>query len=347
MDMLTDTSPLKTVQFNHPYFQTNVAGYFHLDQADRQPVYVVNLGDQAAIVSFRAIRQDILMGDDEADRAMLHAVSEALRFVREIHMGDTLPNEIVSGEASWEPEGRHRKTADQRVVAAMVKWSEGWDGSISDVEDLRKFTTEHVNQEKIALALRRLDKMVDDGSHGLTRIQPVLKRLAKELSYIEAQRETLQRIRRIGKILEHIRRIGGGQAGDTEEVTSVLRLYKLMMAALDKVLASVDDQVVEFLAAVSEPETLFAHIRQVRDELRYQLMAWEEPLPEWDTVNRKNIDSFDVTSKIGDLYRFLAPRFAPVDEWVRIDQYKEGATAGDGADSEEGAEQRSLGGMVW
>lgn len=343
MNALSGTSPLRTVQFQHPYFQTNANGFFHLDPADHRPVYVVNLGDQNAIVSLPSIRQELLLGDNGEDTAMLDAVGEALKFVDEIHMGDTLPDEIVNGEASWEPESRHRKVADRRVVAAMVKWSEGWDGPISELDDLQKFTDEHVDQEKIAQALHRLHKTVDGEGQGLLRIQPVLKKLATELSYIEAQRETIVRIRRIGKILEHIRRIGGGQAGDSQEVVGVLRSFKPMIEMFNKELASVDDKVAEFLSAVSEHETLFEHMRQVRNELRYQLKAWDEYLPEWDTVNRKNVDAFDVASKIGDLYRFLAPQFAPIDEWVRIDQYKEGATADDGADSEESAEQRSPG----
>jgi hypothetical protein len=336
--MLSEAPPPKTVQFHHPFFQTNAGGYFHLDQADRRPVYVINLGDQAGIVSIQSIRQELLLGDHGDDQAMLEAVSEALKFVDEIHMGDSLPNEIVNGEASWEPETRHRKIADQRVVAAMVKWSEKWDGPITDVEDLRQFTAQYVDQEKIARALRRLDETVGEEGHGLTRIQPVLKRLAKELSYIEAQRETLERIRRIGRILEHVRRVGGGQSSDTHEVTSVLRLFKLMMRSLDDRLASVDEQVREFLAAVSAHETLFEHIRSVRDDLRHQLMAWDETLSQWDSVTRKDIESTDITPKIGDLYRFLAPRYAPTDDWVRIDQFKESAGSDGGADSGESAQ---------
>jgi len=335
------------VKFKHSFFETNANGFFHLDPADQRPVYVISLGDQSGIVSFQSIRQELLLGDNGEDEAMLDAVGEALKFVGEIHMGDTLPNEIVTGEASWEPKQRHRTTADRRVVAAMVKWSEGWDGPISELADLQKFTVEHVDQEKIAQALKRLNEKVDGEGQGLSRIQPVLKRLAKELSYIEAQRETLERIRRIGKILEHIRRVGGGQASDTHDVSGVIRLFKQMMAMFDKELASVDDQVAEFLAAVSAHEALFVHIRQVRNELRCQLMVWDEYLPEWDSVNRKNVDAFDVTTKIGDLYRFLAPRYAPTDEWVRIDQYKGGAAADDGADSEKSAVQPALVGQVW
>ena len=345
--MSSEASPLKTVRFHHPFFQTNADGYFHLDQADRRPVYVIKLGDQAGIVSLQSIRQELLLGGHEEDEAMLDAVGEALKFVDEVHMGDTLPSEIVTGEASWEPESRHRKIADQRVVAAMVKWSEGWDGPISEFEDLRWFTAEFVDQEKIARALRRLDETVGNRSSGLRRIQPVLKGLARELSYIEAQRETLERIRRIGRILEHVRRVGGGQSSDTHEVTSVLRLFRLMMKTFDEALSSVDDQVAEFLAAVSAHETLFDHIRQVRDELRHQLMAWEELLTHWDEVTRKNIEITDVAPKIGDLYRFLAPRYAPTDDWVRIDQFREGVAANGGADVDESAERPSRAGQVW
>jgi len=347
LNALSEASSLRTVQFQHVFFQTNANGYFHLDQADRRPVYVINLGDQAGIVSFQSIRQELLLGDNGADEAMLDAVGEALKFVDEIHLGDSLPPEVVTGEASWEPLPRHRATADRRVVAAMVKWSEGWEGPISELDDLRRFTNEHVDQEKIAQALERLHTTVDGEGQGLTRIQPVLKKLARELSYIEAQRETIERIKRIGRILEHIRRIGGGQSGDTNEVTGVLRSFKPMIGMFNYKLASVDDQVAEFLAAVSANEALFVHIRQVRNEMRHHLMTWDELLPGWDVVTRKNIDTIDVAPMVSDLYRFLAPRFAPIDEWVRIDQFTESTGADEGADSEESAEKRFRAAMQW
>ena len=311
---------MRTVQFQHPFFHINADGYFHVDRTDRRPVYVINLGDQGGIISFQSIRRELLLGNDGADQTMLNAVGEVLKFVNEIHLGDALPSEIVNGEASWEPEAHHRKVADQRVVAAMVKWSEGWDGPISELNDLRQFTAQHVDHDKIARALRRLDKTVGTESHGLTRIQPVLEKLAKELSYIEAQRETLERIRRIGRLLEHIRRAGGGQANDPHEIAAVLRVFKIMMKTLDKELASVDDQVAEFLAAVSAHETLYEHIRRVRDQLRSQLISWEEPLTHWENVTRKDIDLTEVAPKVGYLYRFLAPLYAPVDKWVRTAQ---------------------------
>jgi hypothetical protein len=87
---------------------------------------------------------------------VLDVVGEALKFVSEIYMGDNPPPEIVTG-----------------------------------LEDLRRFSNEHVNQGKIAQAPNWLHTNVDGESQGLTRIQPVLKEFAKELSYIEVQRETI------------------------------------------------------------------------------------------------------------------------------------------------------------
>lgn len=74
---------------------------------------------------------------------------------------------------------------------SMVKWSEGRQGPVSELEDLQRFSNEHVNQGKIAQAPNWLHTNVDGESQGLTRIQPVLKEFAKELSYIEVQRETI------------------------------------------------------------------------------------------------------------------------------------------------------------
>ncbi len=323
------------MRFNHPYFEVNEGGYFKLDPADRRPVYMVNLGDQTGMVSMQAVRKVLLLDHAENDIAMLDRVGEALRFVPEIHLGDGLPSEIFDGEASWEIEEHHCKIADRRVVAAMVKWSEGWEGQITELGALQQFTEEYVNQEKVARALKRLDKTVGQESHGLSRIQPVLERLTKELSYIEALRETVEQVRRIGKILEYIRRVGGVRAGDTEDVTAVLRLFKPMMATLDERLASVDDQVTDFLAAVSEHETLYKHIQEVRDELRFELSNWEGLLAQWRDISPKNVDLADFAPKVADLYRFLAPWYSPVDEWELRDRRYDAGAPSQGAGPDE------------
>ena len=63
-------------------------------------------------------------------------------------------------------------------------------------------------------------------------------------------------------------------------------------------------------------------------------MAWEEPLAKWDKVTPKSFDLEEVAPMIGDLYRFLAPLYAPVDEWVRMGKFQEIIEPDRGVDSE-------------
>ncbi len=60
----------------------------------------------------------------------------------------------------------------------------------------------------------------------------------------------------------------------------------------------------------------------MRNDLHQELMIWEEPLAQWEEVTEQNFDASEVAPKVADLYRFLAPLYAPVDEWERIDNYR-------------------------
>ncbi len=328
MGVSADRSSLRTVQFEHTFFRTNADGFFRLDETDRRPVYVINLGDQTGIVSFPAIRQELMVGDCIGDQAMLDAVGEALKFVRDIRIGDTLPSEIINGKASWRPEAHHQTIANRRVLAALVKWSEGRDESVTQPNNLQRFLAEHVDRAVISRALRRLDEEVGDDGQGLTNIQPVLMGLAKELSYIEALRETVGRVRRIGTLLDCVRYSSGSQANDAHEIAAVLRVFTHMMRSFDKKLKSIDDQVGDIVGAVSAHQSFRKHIRQARNQLRSELLAWDEPLAHWQSVTVQNLDLAEIAPKVSELYRFLAPLYSPVDEWVRLGSHHELIEAG-------------------
>lgn len=314
-------SDSQTVGFSHTFFRTNANGFFRLDSTARRPVYVIDLGDQAGIVSIQSILREFTPGEDDADIAMLEAVAEALKYVTNIHIGDTFPTEMVNGEASWEPAARHCKIANKRVVAAMVQWSEGMDESVAEEINLRNFLAEQVDQKKIARALRRLEAALGGKGGRASEVQSILLGLTKELSYIEAQRELVGRVGRIGGLLEYIRRAGGSHAGDAHEISAVLRLFNIMMQKFCDELAVVDSRIADIFSAVSANETVCARIRQARDQLQGQLVACEDILMHWEGVSQHNIDLSNVASPIATLYRFLAPLYSPVDEWVRQDSF--------------------------
>ena len=321
MNAAAPAGVLKTVEFQHPYFRTNADGYFRLDDTNRRPVYVVSLGDQAGIVSFYSIRQELMAGEHGADQAMLDAVAAALNYVAEIRIGDDLPSEIVTGEASWQPAPHHAKLASGRVVASLVKWHELHSDPIARPHQLQRFLSAKVDRAKISAALRALDDAVGAELGGMLALNPILKEMVGKLAYIEALRESIERVRRIGDILETVRRIGGGQANDTHEVAAVLRVFNHMMRSFDDQLCSIDTRLHDMPAAVGDTAALYEHMRGVRNRLRCQLVAWEDQLDIWQGVDRNQIKLTEVAPKVGALYRFLAPQYSPVDEWERRESY--------------------------
>ena len=96
-----------------------------------------------------------------------------------------------------------------------------------------------------------------------------------------------------------------------------------MIGMFDEQLASVDQHIDDISSAVSAHETVGEHMRRVRDQLRCELIAWEEQLTHWDGVTPQNIDLTEMAPKVGDLYRFLAPLYSPVDDWQRLKTYQD------------------------
>ena len=62
-------------------------------------------------------------------------------------------------------------------------------------------------------------------------------------------------------------------------------------------------------------------IRRARDTLHSRLRAWDETLEKWAPLSPQHGDLSDITPLIADLYRFLAPRYMPIDEWVAASDY--------------------------
>ena len=63
--------------------------------------------------------------DQTADGQVLSKVAEGLQFVRGLRVGDPLPKEILTREASWEPSERHLRIARQRLTMQLVTWLAG------------------------------------------------------------------------------------------------------------------------------------------------------------------------------------------------------------------------------
>ena len=116
-DALPDRCVLK-----HQVFTMLGTVSFRRARADGTPVMVVTLGEREAIVPLRALQREFGIGDDSPDGRMLGLIAESLDYVCGLSLGDRLPSEVLSGQASWEPTAEHRKRAFSIVKLQLLSW---------------------------------------------------------------------------------------------------------------------------------------------------------------------------------------------------------------------------------
>ena len=72
---------------------------------------VVLLGDREAALPLRALQREFDIPDESEDGRMLALIAASLDFVTSLRLGDALPAEVLSGDASWEPSSQHLRLA--------------------------------------------------------------------------------------------------------------------------------------------------------------------------------------------------------------------------------------------
>jgi hypothetical protein len=93
---------------------------FRLAESDGAPVMVVHLGDKEAAIPLTAMKREFGIEKGSDDGRMLDLVVQSLDFVAGLRIGDPLPPEVLSGEASWEPDEVHLRIANARLQWQLV-----------------------------------------------------------------------------------------------------------------------------------------------------------------------------------------------------------------------------------
>ena len=65
---------------------------------------VVKLGERDAAIPLRSLQREFGIPDDSDDGRMLGLIAQSLDFVTGVQIGDALPTEVLTGQASWEPD---------------------------------------------------------------------------------------------------------------------------------------------------------------------------------------------------------------------------------------------------
>ena len=316
MNETADTKPTHCV-LEHRMFALFQDPVFRRADTDGTPVMAVRLGDRDAAMPLRSLQREFGIGDSTHDGTVLAAIAEALDFVPILRLGDPLPPEILTGDASWEPGPTHQRLALIRLQMQLVAWLHGGDGAepiVLDAAALAGLEDDPVLRQQIQEAFQRAAESL--GLPSKDAVIEQMESLAFELAFIESLRERLlELVRQMARRLERLSR---GFRGDTEQRATLDRLRHLSGEALRQIshrFEQQDAQAGEVMAALRHLESHRHFIRANRDWLYRSHMAWEPLLADWDKAGEALNEP--LRALLARTYQFLAPRFMPVTEWLK------------------------------
>lgn len=312
------------VEFQHPFFAQLPNLYFCKDSRE-EPVAMVTLGRQEVGLSFGGIRRELGLKDEDADAIMLDLIAVGLDYVKALKPGDPIPKEIITGEASWEPEPRHMAIAQQRLTVQLVSWLSGEEHLITDPDELAQIAEDPQTKKKVNQAFDEIAERLGLGRERREEVVNYIEQLGHELSYIEALRDVFHEVEAVGQKIQGLRKIYGHERSIMETADSVARLMTAAIRQFREQFDQVDAQTGEILAVMKNIAASVAFIRDTRDDLHRRLMAWEDVLAEWREIEVERGQR--QPQALRRIYHFLAPRYLQADEWVLMTKLQMRETA--------------------
>jgi hypothetical protein len=300
----------------HRGFVLMGAPLFRRAETDATPVMVVTLGERQVSVPLRALQREFAIVDDAPDGRMLALIVEALEFVSALRIGDPLPREVCTGEASWEPDAMHLALASMRLRMQLVAWVNA--GVAVDAPQMTDDALLRLGDDPVVR--RQVQEALDHAAAALglpnrEAVIELLEDLAHELAFIEALRDRLlHRVQAMVQKVAHMAQSLRGDAPQMDTLTQVRRLSLLALKQFARKFDELDANTGEVMAALRNANSQRTFIRSSRDFLYRSLRAWQPILDEWGAAGSDLDDG--ARELLGRTYQFLAPRYMPVTEWL-------------------------------
>lgn len=326
MDQPSDPLPDRCL-LDHQVFTRLGAVMFRRAAADDTPVMVVPMGHCEASVPLRSLQREFAIADDSPDGRMLALIAESLDYVVGLQLGDPLPSEVLTGEASWEPKPLHRRQAAGKLRLQLLAWLDPEalaEAGIGDADIATRLDEDPQLRARVQAAFEQAARALD--LPDTDAVIALVGALAGELSYIEALRDQL--LRRVARLTARLDRMVQGWHGDPNRLETLTQAHRLTAIALKKIAGrfdEVDAQTGEVLAVLRNAENQQSFIRTNRDWLYRCHRAWEPILRDWDYASATADEA--VWLLIGRTYQFLAPRYMPVMEWQAFNALTQSRTA--------------------
>jgi hypothetical protein len=298
---------------DHPGFRLLGEPVFRLSEGSRVPSMVVQFESVDAVLPLRAVAREFKLEPQSGDGRMLGLIEQALDFVVAVRLGDTLPSELYSGEASWEPSATDRRIAASAVRHHLVRCVYALLDAPVSIKGgpVAGWEEDSWNRVLLQQAITGAAAQIEGTSEN--EIETRVDALCNEFAYIGCMRRTL--IRGIKGPKEKLLRIKLSDlpTARQETVRQVQNLAKRGLAEITSRFDAVDQRLEDVLAMVRDLPPAVAWLRSQRDWQFRANHAWTPVFTDWASAP-STFDDF-LWKVIERTYMFLAPRFMSFQEW--------------------------------
>jgi len=298
--------------FEHKVF-TLEGARFVISRSTDEPVMRFRLGKNDAEVPIDKLCNEFNIDPKSFDGQLLKMAKDGLKYVREIRPGDTIPNELIDGSASWRVDDRHFAIAKGRLTVQLVTWLTGGETVISSPEQLEQVVEDPQTKARVHEAFKMIANKLAISGDPEQEVEKRIDLLARELSYIEALRERMTTIGAIRRGLEAAHRIYKAERTVKEEIVRMQTLSLPPIADLEQRFAQVDAQTGEILVMLKSFEKNVSYIRDMRDDLHQCLMPWDELIEGWSEAELEKGPPLEALLK--KTYQHLARKYSQASHW--------------------------------
>ncbi len=322
--------PPEKVSFQHKFFTSMENPYFRISPETERPGMYFRMADNPVVLHLPGIKCEFKL-DGHPDGVMLDWDAASLRFVKALMIGDAIPAELRTGEASRQVEPRHTQVAYSKLVGQLMDWITGARFDVTEAKMLEDMASDAAFKEEVGEAFDQAAQELGlEGAAGREQVVQYIERLAAEWAYVETVRE---RFAKIVKLKAKLTELEGKYRNDRMEAERVERCRALLETGIEEWhnrFQSVDADHADVMGALRDVEAWIVALRDTRDDLWQRMLVWDDLLREWDFAVIKR--SAEALKLIDKTYRFLAPRYMEVDEWVLASTLVEDSGGGSGVE---------------
>lgn len=299
--------------FEHKIFHIPEC-YFRYDRFEDRALFNVHIGDLQAVIDLDTLREEFNITLDSHDDKLLAMVQRGLRFVRTISPGDSIPQELLDGTASWRVEDRHIEIAKSRLSLQLVSWLSGGSGGDFDRQALEQLANDPTTKQRVLIAADKIAERLDLGAGNRQAVLDKIDLVARELAFVEALREHFEKVDMIADKLKQCSSLYRRERTMLDSVGRMQSLIQTPVKRFHQAFDDVDGQTGEILPLLANIDSQLQYIRGTRDELHFEFLDWEDLIRTWsDTPVRRDDDLEKVLRKT---YHFLASRYPQAQPWT-------------------------------